>query len=85
MVARKRRRAPKKKLSTRFKQNPVGTTKTEIKKLGPLGQVALLGIGAGALASTTAYKLDRLPVIGEVFGIFTSIGRKLKMSYKKAK
>ena len=78
MVARKRRKAPRKKLMTRFKQNPTGTLKSEFKKLGPLGQVAVIGIGAGATSLTVAQKLDKLPVIGQVFSIFTGIGRKLK-------
>jgi len=63
---------------TRFKQNPTGTLKSEFKKLGPLGQVAVIGIGAGATSLTVAQKLDKLPVIGQVFSIFTGIGRKLK-------
>lgn len=78
MVARKRRSAPKKKLSTRFKQNPVGTTKSEFKKLGLLGQVAVVGIGAGALSVGVAKKLDDLPVVGQIFSIFTGIGKSLK-------
>jgi len=78
MVARKRRKAPRKKLMTRFKQNPVGTTRSEFKKLGPLGQVAVIGVVAGGTSAAIAQKLDKLPVIGQVFSIFTGIGRKLK-------
>ncbi len=82
MVARKRSRPRTKKLSTRFKQNPIATTKAEFKKLGPLGQIAVIGIGAGAWSSGTSNKLNKLPVIGQVFSIFTNIGMKLKMSMK---
>ena len=78
MVARKRSRPRTKKLSTRFKQNPIATTKAEFKKLGPLGQIAVIGIGAGALSSGTSNKLNKLPLIGQVFSIFTNIGMKLK-------
>jgi len=78
MVARKRRTATKKKLSTRFKQNPVGTTKAEFKKLGPIGQIAIVGIAAGYASSKTANKLNRLPIIGQVFDVFTSWGANLK-------
>ena len=60
MAPRRKRKAPKRKLSTRFKNNPIGTTKSEFKKLGPLGQVAVIGIGAGALSAGTANKLNKL-------------------------
>jgi len=78
MVVRKRRKAPRKKLMTRFKQNPLGTVRSEFKKLGPLGQIAVIGVAAGASGGTIAFKLDKLPVIGQVFSIFTAYGRKLK-------
>ena len=78
MVARKRRSPPKKKLSTKFKQNPIGTTKSEFKKLGLIGQMAVIGVGAGALSVGVAKKLDNLPVVGQVFEIFTGLGKTLK-------
>jgi len=82
MVAKKNSRPRPKKLSTKFKANPIATTKAEFRKLGPLGQIALIGIGAGIWSSSTSNKLNKLPVIGGVFDIFTSIGSKLKMKYK---
>jgi len=82
MVAKKNSRPRPKKLMTRFKSNPIATTKAEFKKLGPLGQIAIIGIGAGAAGGSVAYKLDKLPVIGQVFSIFTGIGKKLRTKYK---
>jgi len=82
MVAKKNSRPRPKKLSTRFKANPIATTKAEFKKLGPLGQIALIGVGAGIWSGSTSNKLNNLPLIGQVFSIFTSIGMKLKMQYK---
>ena len=82
MVARRRRKAPKRKLSTRFKNNPIGTTKSEFKKLGPLGQIAVIGLGAGAFSSATAQKLNKLPILGQVFQIFTQAGTKFRMKMK---
>lgn len=82
MVARKRRRAPRKKLGTRLKQNPIGTAKSEFKKLGLVGQMAVIGIVAGATSVATASKLDKLPAIGPVFSIFTSWGRKYALKMK---
>jgi len=82
MVAKKNNRPRTKKLMTKFKQNPIATTKAEFKKLGPLGQIAVIGIGAGAAGGSVAYKLNRLPVIGQVFSIFTGIGSKLRLKYK---
>ncbi len=78
MVARKRRAPRKQKLSTRFKKNPIGTTKSEFKKLGPVGQIAVIGLGAGYASAKTANKLNKLPIIGSVFDIFTSWGANLK-------
>ena len=82
MVARKRRKAPTKKLSTKLKQNPVGTLKSEWKKLGWIGQGAVIGITAGALGASTASKLTNLPVVGEVMSIFTSLGARLTRGMK---
>ena len=79
MVARRKRRAPRKKLGTRLKQNPIGTVKSEFKKLGIVGQLAVIGIAAGATSPMTSSKLDKLPAIGPVMSIFTAWGRKLKM------
>ena len=82
MVARRKRRAPRKKLGTRFKQNPVGTTKSEFKKLGLFGQAAVIGIAAGAISPSTSNKLDKLPVVGSIMNIFTTWGRKLAFKMK---
>lgn len=82
MVARKRRRSPRKKLGTRFKQNPVGTTKSEFKKLGIIGQAAVIGIAAGALSPQASNTLNKLPIVGSIMGIFTSWGRKLSTKMK---
>ena len=81
MVARKRNRAPKKSLKTKLKQDPIGTSKSQWKRLGPWGQIAVLGVGAGALSVSVASKLNRLPVVGQVFSIFTGIGVNLKRKY----
>jgi len=78
MVARKRRTATKQKLSTRFKKNPIGTTKGEFKKLGVVGQIAVVGLVAGYASSKTANKLNKLPIIGQVFDVFTSWGANIK-------
>jgi hypothetical protein len=82
MVARKRRRVAKQKLSTRFKKNPIGTTKSQFKSLGPVGQIAVIGIAAGYASARTAQKLNKLPVLGSVFDIFTTWGASLKRKMK---
>jgi len=82
MVARKKRRAPRKKLGTRLKQNPIGTIRAEYKKLGIIGKGAVIGIAAGALTPAAATALDTLPVVGKFMRIFTGYGRKLGMKLK---
>ena len=48
MPARKaKRRAPQKKWSTKFKQAPVKTLKSNWKSMGPVGKAATVEVAAG--------------------------------------
>jgi len=78
----KKRKAPRRKLSTRFKQNPLQTTRAEFNKLGPVGKMAVVGVGAGAISATAAKQLNDLPFIGKVFKIFTGYGATLARKMK---
>ena len=82
MVAKKRTTRRTKKLSTRFKQNPIQTTRSEFNKLGWMGKSVVVGVTAGAVAPSIAKELNALPVIGKFMrsltGIGAKIGRKLK-------
>jgi hypothetical protein len=77
MAARKRK-APRKKLSTKFKQNPISTTKAEFNKLGPIAKGVVLATVAGATSIQAARALDGLPVIGPFFSVFTTWGASLR-------
>ena len=78
----KKRKAPRRKLSTRFKQNPLQTSRTEFNKLGPVGKMAVVGVAAGAVSATAAKQLNDLPFIGKVFKIFTGYGATLARKMK---
>jgi hypothetical protein len=82
MVARRKRAAPKKKLSTKFKQQPINTVKAEFRKLGPVGKAAVVGIAAGATSVSAAAALDGLPVIGKYMSVFTNWGRSIGLKMK---
>lgn len=74
----KKRKAPRRKLSTRFKQNPIATTKAEFNKLGPVGKTMVVATVAGATSLQASRALDNLPVVGPFMAIFTSWGSRLR-------
>ena len=78
MAARgKRRAAPKKKLTTKLKQDPIGTAKTEVNKTGLFKYVigaALLGVVGG---SQMAGQLRQIPVVGGVLSVAAAKGASL--------
>jgi len=74
----KKRRAPRKKLSTKFKQNPIQTTRSEFNKLGAFGKTAVVATVAGATSLQATRALDNLPVVGPFMAIFTQLGSRLR-------
>ena len=82
MVAKKRTTRRTKKLATRFKQNPLGTTKSEFNKLGFVGKSVVVGVAAGAIAPTVAKELNNLPILGKFMQAFTGIGAKIGRKLK---
>ena len=74
----KKRKAPRKKFSTKFKQNPISTTKAEFNKLGPIGKTMVVATVAGATSLGAAQALNTLPVVGPFMQIFTSWGSRLR-------
>jgi hypothetical protein len=74
----KKRKAPRKKLSTKFKQNPISTTKAEFNKLGLIGKAAVIATVAGATSLQAARQLDSLPLVGPYMAIFTSWGSRIR-------
>jgi hypothetical protein len=74
----KKRRAPRKKLSTKFKQNPIQTTKSEFNKLGPIGKTMVVATIAGATSLQASRALDQLPLVGPFMQVFTSWGARIR-------
>jgi hypothetical protein len=83
MVQRKKGTPRKQSLKVRFKKDPIGTTKTEVKKTGalqiPIGAYALGVIGGSAMAVALA----RIPVIGGVLSVMASKGASLTSKMSK--
>lgn len=82
MAVRRKRRATKKKLSTKFKQDPVGTLRSEYRKLSIPAKAAVIGVAAGAVTPAAAKELNRLPLLGKFMSIFTGYGAKLARKLK---
>ena len=78
MAARKTSRPRTKKFSTKFKQNPIGTTKSEFNKLGTIGKTVVVATLAGATSLGAAQALNGLPVVGPFMAVFTSWGARLR-------
>lgn len=76
-VRKAKRRAPQKKFSTKLKQAPVKTLKQEFNKMSIIGKGATIGLIAGAVTPAAAQELNRLPVAGRFFRIFTSYGQQI--------
>ena len=74
----KKRRAPKKKLSTRFKQNPIQTTKSEFNKLGIVGKALVISTVAGATSVQLTQQINQLPIVGGILSAFTMAGARLR-------
>ena len=79
MPAKKSRRAPRKKLSTKFKQDPIKTTRQEFNKLGTFSKIAVVATVAGATSLQATRALDNLPIAGPFMQIFTQLGSRLRM------
>jgi hypothetical protein len=77
MPVKKTRKAPQKKFSTKMKQAPVKTLRQEFNKMGIIGKGATIGLIAGAVTPAAAQELDRIPVAGRFFRIFTSYGQQI--------
>jgi len=74
----KKRKAPRKKLSTRFKQAPIETTKREFNKLGLVGKAVVISTIAGATSLQLSQQINGLPIIGGILSAFTSAGARLR-------
>ena len=78
MAARgKRRAAPKKKLTTKLKIDPIGTVNSEVKKTGLFKYVigaALLGVVGG---TQMAGQLRQIPIVGGVLSVAAAKGASL--------
>ena len=77
MAARRKRAAPKKKLTTKLKQDPVSTIKSEVNKTGLFKYIigaALLGVVGGTQMSS---QLRQIPVVGGVLSVAASKGASL--------
>tara|TARA_Y100000310_G_C20230797_1_gene600148 strand:+ start:122 stop:382 length:261 start_codon:yes stop_codon:yes gene_type:complete len=77
MAVRRKQKARRSTLATRFKKDPISTTTAEGKKLGipkPVMKLALIGIGAGLLTPKLAGELNRIPFMS----VFTGYGLELK-------
>ena len=75
MAARGRKGAPRKKaLKTRLKQDPIGTTKTEVNKTGVfkyiIGATVLGAIGGTAMAS----QMRQIPIVGGILSVAANKG-----------
>jgi len=78
MAARGRKRpAPKKKLTTKLKQEPIGTIKSEVNKTGLFKYV----IGAGLLGvmggQQMASQLNQIPIVGGILSVAARKGATL--------
>jgi len=81
MVAKKNSRPRKQALKTRFKKDPIGTTKAEVKKTGPL-QIPLAAYALGAIGGTgMAVALSRIPMIGGILQVMANKGAKLTSKF----
>ncbi len=78
MPVKKNSRPRRKSLSTKFKQDPLGTSKSEWKKLNPITKVAVIATVAGATSLQAARQLNALPLVGQYLAIFTSWGSRLR-------
>lgn len=79
MPAKTKRKAPKRKLSTRFKQEPIATSKREWNKIGPVGKVLLVSVVAGATSLQLTNEINKIPVVGGVLSAFTGLGQRFRM------
>ena len=78
MPAKKTRRAPRQKLSTKFKKDPIKTTRSEFNKLGTIGKVAVVATVAGATSLQATRALDNLAIVGPFMQIFTQLGSRIR-------
>jgi len=78
MAARGRKRSPpKKKITTRLKQDPTGTIKSEVNKTGLFKYI----IGAGVLGAVggigMATQLRQIPIVGGILSVAALKGARM--------
>jgi hypothetical protein len=73
-----RGRPPQPKWSTKFKRAPVKTLKAEWTKMGPVGKLATVAVGAGISGGAIASQVNALPIIGRFMRIGTSAGANIR-------
>ncbi len=78
MPVKKGRKAPRRKLSTRFKQEPIRTAKTEWNKIGTVGKIAIVSVVAGATSLQASRAIDGLPIVGPFLSALTSFGARIR-------
>jgi len=87
MAVRRKTKAPKRKFVTKFKADPIGQTKREVKKLGvwkyPLGLV-VAGATTGAFADELVNFGNKVsPSIGALMSSFTNYGKNLRTRFSQ--
>ncbi len=78
MARGKSKAPPKRKWSTKMKQNPIRELKANWKSMGPVGKLAAISLGAGIVGGTALTQVNGLPVIGRFMQIGTGLGARLR-------
>jgi hypothetical protein len=76
-----RKKTPRRKarsLSKRMAEEPIGTSKKEFKKLGPVGKILAASFIASAISVTWANQINALPVVGPWLRPVTGIGARIR-------
>jgi len=78
MARGKRNSPPKRKWSTKMKQNPLKELKANWKSMGPVGKLAAISIGAGIAGGAALTQVNGLPIVGRFMQIGTGLGARLR-------
>jgi len=78
MAKKKGNRRKARSLSKRLAEEPIGTTKKEFKKLGPVGKLLAGAFIASAISVTWANQINALPVVGNWLRPVTGIGARIR-------